>query len=219
MHAQKIINGLIVLLLPVTNVFAQFIGGTLVTPSVYTVHISALAFAKAGGGIVPFHTGTSDFDIAAAAAGGTIGNYGQGEAMTPGTYSGMQFTMGRSMTVIATGVDQSQTCHTAAGLGTIVYNGMTISQGSTDSSVPTTAQEISIPVSSIITNDLERAGLTVLADGSLQGVLNFSSGNKIISSTNQTMKLNFNVTNAVELFTTGAGTCVILPNAPSLTVE
>lgn len=219
---KSILMSSIAVLCIATGVYAVgFVsGGTNTTPSVYTVHITALDFAKAGGGVTPFHSGASDFDIAAAAANGTVGNYGSGVAITPGTYSGMRFTMGRSMTVRASGVDDaSQTCHTAAGLGTVSYGGLTISLGSTDSSVATTSQEISIPVGDSVTQALEQGGINILSDGSLQGTLNFSNGNKTITDSNTPVKLLFNVTNAVELKDIGGGRCIILPNAPSLAVE
>lgn len=216
---RSIVFGVAVVLGGATGAYADgFVsGGVLVTPSVYTVHVSALAFAKVGGGTTPFHTGASDFDIAAVAAGATVGNYGSGATIPLGTYSGVQFTMGRSMTVIASGIDDSgQTCHTLAGAGTVSFQGMTISLGSTDASVSATAEEISIPVSTAITQTLEQDGLSVLSDGSLQGTLNFSNGNKTITDPNATIKLIFNVTNAVELKDIGSGRCIILPNAPSL---
>ena len=200
--------------------YAEFVpGGVLVTPSVYTVHISALAFVKAaGGGIVPFFSGTSDFNIAAAASGAGVGNYGQGVSMTPGVYSGMQFTMGRSMSVVATGTDDlGQTCHTAAGMGTMIFNGMTISLGSTNPNVPTTAEEISIPNNDSIDSELQQqAGMETLSDGSLRGTKTFDNGNITISSSSSTIKLIFGVTNAVEIKGTGIGSCVILPNEPAL---
>lgn len=198
-------------------------GGVSVKPSVYSIALSAIEFKTTGGSFISYHSGQSNFDMASVDAGTQVGSYGEGSSLSAGSYAGVRFTIGRHMTVIATGTDdEGQLCHTAAGLGTTVYEGMTVARGSTDPNVATTAEQILIPNNPEVDSQLENEDdLETLPNGQLRGTLNFTNGAVVITKDdlNPKIKMSFNVDNSVEIKASGPGSCVIVPNAPSITAQ
>lgn len=200
-------------------------GGVDVTPSVYEVSLKKIEFLNSGGGWVTFAEGGFDFDIASESAGQAVGTFAQGSVLPPGTYSAMRVTVDREFTLRAATADAGfgQPCHTETGNpangtlngGTITNVGVGAANGT-----PAGDQDVPVPVGADVTVALTSASIVEAGGpgGDLMMTVNQTFTIPADEAITPSMQIDFDVTNAAELLTTGVGTCAAFPQPPGIDI-
>ena len=145
--------------------------------------------------------------------------------MEPGEYTGIRITVGRSIGLSAAvadagGVQPCRTDSAKGATGTLNAGAITgVGDGTTDGAAATT-QSVPLPTGAAITAAL--AGLGMGEDGGAGGDMQMTINQTISIPSNAAVcpaiSVDFDVTNAAELLTTGGGTCAVFPQPPGVTI-
>lgn len=208
-----------------THAQAANFGGVDVTPTNYVVTLKKVEFIRSDNSAFVFAEGNFSFDIASATAGESIGAFAAGNILPPGTYTGMRITVGRSFGLTASTVNAGagQPCRTATGnasTATLVGGTITgVGVGTTDGAAAT-QQNVPIPTGAAVTTALTGLNMSEVA-GAGSDVTLTANANIVIPEDDAVIPsigVDFNVTNAAELLTTGGGTCTAFPQPPGITI-
>lgn len=188
------------------------------TPTQYTVNLQRVEFRKVGGNYQTYRSGSADIDIASVASGEPCASLGPSSTLPPGAYDQFRFTV--STTFVVTGsvsnAGDGQPCRTVTGGAAILdpFGDGSVSvayAGSADGGAAE-PETVTVPTGSavILPAELARVGNTI------QGTfpVSFNVEGKIPQP-----NIQFNVANGVGFVTTGLGTCVVFPAAPSITAS
>lgn len=195
------------------------------TPTVYEVTMTKVEFKNSAGSYVVLAEGNATFDIAAATAGAAVGSFASGQALPAGTYTHIRFTLSRTFGLTGSIADagSGQPCRTgtANGIaGTLNGGAITgVGDGTTDGAAGT-KQSVPIPTGAAVTTALTTMGITEV--GGVGGsAIQMEVAAPFTLPANATvmpsLRIDFDVANAMEFLTTGAGTCAAMPQPPVIT--
>ncbi len=195
--------------------------GVAATPTVYEVTLQKIEFKNQAGTFVSFAEGSYTFDIASASAGAAVGSIGAGNFLPLGTYTAARITISRSFVLSGQIADagSGQPCRTRTGNGFTnndSFGLVNLGVGTADAAAAT-RQTLVVPTSTR-SNTLKDNGIEELGSTSLRFEVPLSF--TVAETTGMpSVGVNFNVTNAVKFQTTGAGTCIIYPQPPSVVLR
>jgi len=200
-------------------------GGVKAAPSAYKVTLKKIEFRRSDNSYYTFFDGSSQFDIASASAGEAVGTFAQGASLPAGTYNQMRLTVSRIFQLTGSYADagSGQPCRTSAGNSCSGSMGgvSSLCDGTTDGGTAT-EQTVYVPTGGAASTAIVAAGMEEIGDTST-GDLRFpvtmpattvSADNTVPPS----IRIDFDVADAMELLTTGVGTCELTPTPPTITV-
>lgn len=196
------------------------------TPTSYILRISAVEFHKVGDDsstYQPFVSTPADWDIASASAGANIGTMQGSSPLAAGSYDKIRFTVSKTMTITGaiSSLSGGAPCRTE-GDGQTVSNPFgagvidTAYLGARDGGAAE-AETVTVPTGSSATPPSDFTDLGT----SFRGVLTLAEPFTVSAGTLPTIKLKFDVTNAIQfvLLPDLTGRCVVFPGPPSLAVS
>lgn len=199
-------------------------GGVAATPTVYEVTMTKVEFKNSAGSYVILAEGNATFDIAAATAGAAVGAFASGQTLPPGSYTHIRFTLSRTFGLTGSIADANggQPCRTnsANSSAGILPGSITgVGDGTTDGAAGT-KQSVPIPTGAAVTTALTTMGITEV--GGVGGsAIQMEVAAPFTLPANATvmpsLRIDFDVANAMEFLTTGAGTCAAMPQPPVIT--
>ncbi len=215
-----LIGGLMLTALPAG---AANFGGTDTTPTAYEVTVTKIEFRNSAGTYVTFMEGSFLFDIASVSANGVCGAIGAGRTLPAGTYNEIRVTFSKifGITGAVANAGSGQPARTATGNTSVAtLNGgliTSVSSATTDGATAT-KQSVRIPSGTAVTTGLATVGVTEVAGDQLQfsRAVSFSVEP---GSALPAIQVSFDVTNTLELLTTGAGTAVAVPGYPGIRIS
>lgn len=191
------------------------------TPTQYLLTISKIEFHKAGDSDSVYTTyanSTGQYDIAASDPGANVGVLSSTGTLSSGTYDKIRFTVSKTMSIKGSyngTLSNGVTCRTT-DTPTIVsdpFGNGSVSQvylGETDGGAAE-LETVTVPSGSNVETSEDFADLGTSFRGTLP--VNFT-----ISSAIPSVKLSFNVTNALMFQAYGGAQCVVFPGPPTVTV-
>lgn len=204
----------------------NMIDGVLVTPTSYIVTMKKMEFSTDGVNFVTFAEGGGDFDIASVPPGGSVGAFGAGQVLPAGTYKWMRATISRYFKITASVPDagsvqpaRTDTNNAANGTyndGFVTFTGLGVA--STDGGTAT-LQTIPVPIELEFPED-EMHSVVIIGTSDIRFSEQLEQSFTVPkgSTTPPTMRLDFDVTNAVSFKTTGVGTAVMMVLGPHVTM-
>jgi len=200
-------------------------GGVKAAPNVYKVTLKKIEFRRSDNSYYTFFDGSSQFDIASASAGEAVGTFAQGASLPAGTYNQMRLTVSRifQLTGSYTNAGSGQPCRTNTGSSCSGSRGgvSNLCDGATDGGTAT-EQALYVPTGGAASTAIAAAGMEEIGD-TATGDLRFpvSMSTTTVSADNTvppSIRIDFDVADAMELLTTGVGACELTPTPPTITV-
>lgn len=190
-------------------------GADRVTPSQYSVTINQIHLRDSNNNWATISNSPISFDLAAINPNSDAGTIGAGVTIPAGAYNQMQirFSSRFNVTAATANAGSNQPCETSSSLSnTTSLNGGSISNVSLGSATANGASSQVINIPTGVNHVFSNSGTNEL-------MLTVNTSPILIEENGELpddIRLSFDVTNAVELSTTGAGSCVIIVHPPAI---
>jgi hypothetical protein len=185
-----------------------------------TVHKVELCTTNACAEAVQVGAGIKTFNIASQNAGADVGSYANAAGLPAGqTFTHVRLTIGMTFTIAGGGLDNGgQNCQTvngnAAGDHTTVGTGTV---GGAGTPMPLTVPNVG--TNGIVQADYDVFNLTK-QNGAATGTITFPLAAPFKIGANEPLiKVSFDTSSALGVVQTGAGTCAVFPQPPSVNIS